>query len=130
MKLEPTLDRVAIIREEKEKVTEGGIVLPENAKEESNYGEVVAVGPGGWNQDGSRREMSVKVGDVVFFTDFHVTQTKSKVVIVDDEDILAIVRDEMPHRHKWVDDKIVINMGRQMMLQECGCGKLRTIDKG
>ena len=93
MKLEPTLDRVAIIREEKEEVTKGGIVLPENAKEESNYGEVVAVGPGGWNQDGSRREMPVKVGDIVFFTDYHITTTKCKVVIVDAEDILAIVRD-------------------------------------
>ena len=93
MKLEPTLNRVAIIREEKEKVTKGGIVLPENAKEESNYGEVVAVGPGGWNQDGSRREMSVKGGDIVFFADYHITTTKCKVVIVDEEDILAIVRD-------------------------------------
>jgi chaperonin GroES len=92
MKLTPTLDRVAIIREAEEEITEGGIILPDGAKEESNYGEVVAVGPGGFNMDGSRREMSVKVGDVVFFTDYHVTTTKSKVVIVDDEDILAVVK--------------------------------------
>jgi chaperonin GroES len=90
MKLIPTLDRVAIIREEKKKTSDGGIIIP-NA-EESNYGEVVAVGPGGFNQDGSRRQMSVKVGDIVFFTDYHVTTTKSKVVIVDDEDVLAIVK--------------------------------------
>ena len=93
MKLIPTLDRVAIIREEKKNKSDGGIILPDGAKEESNYGEVVAVGPGGFNQDGSRREMSVKVGDVVFFTDYHTTTTNSKVVIVDDEDILAIVKD-------------------------------------
>lgn len=92
MKLIPTLDRVAIIREEKKKVSEGGIHLPGPAQPESNYGEVVAVGPGGFNQDGSRREMSVKVGDIVFFTDYHVTTTESKVVIVDDEDVLAIVK--------------------------------------
>ena len=91
MKLQPTLDRVAIIREEKKKTSKGGIILPDQAKEESNFGEVVAVGPGTFNQDGSRREMSVKKGDIVFFTDYHVTQTDSKVVIVDDEDILAIV---------------------------------------
>ena len=92
MKLTPTLDRVAIEREPKEEVTKGGIILPDEAKEESDYGTVKAVGPGGFNQDGSRREMSVKVGDVMFFTDYHVTTTKSKVVIVDDEDILAIVK--------------------------------------
>lgn len=89
MKLIPTLDRVAIIREERKKKSDGGIIIP-NA-EESNYGEVIAVGPGGFNQDGSRREMSVKKGDIVFFTDYHTTNTESKVVIVDDEDVLAIV---------------------------------------
>ena len=90
MKLTPTLDRVAIIREERKKKSDGGILLP-NAKD-SNYGEVVAVGLGGFNMDGSRRPMSVKVGDIVFFTDYHVTTTESKVVIVDDEDVLAIVK--------------------------------------
>lgn len=92
MKLIPTLDRVAIKREDKKNKSPGGIIIPDRSKEESNYGEVVAVGPGGFNQDGSRREMSVKVGDIVFFTDYHTTTTKSKVVIVDDEDILAIVK--------------------------------------
>lgn len=90
MKLTPTLDRVAIIREERKKKSDGGILLP-NAKE-SNYGEVIAVGPGGFNMDGSRRPMSVKKGDVVFFTEYNITTTESKVVIVDDEDILAIVK--------------------------------------
>ena len=91
MKLLPTLDRVAIKREDKKKKSAGGILLPN--EEESNYGIVVAVGPGGFNQDGSRREMPVKVGDIAFFTDYHITTTKCKVVIVDDEDILAIVKD-------------------------------------
>lgn len=93
MKLTPTLDRVAIIREPKKKTSKGGIILPENSKEESNYGTVKAVGPGTFNMDGSRREMSVKVGDVVFFTDYHITVTGCKTVIVDDEDVLAIVKD-------------------------------------
>lgn len=92
MKLTPTLDRVAIIREEKKKTSKGGIILPDKAKEESNFGTVTAVGPGAFNMDGSRREMSVKKGDIVFFTDYHVTQTESKIVIVDDEDILAVVK--------------------------------------
>ncbi|KKN74414.1 hypothetical protein LCGC14_0390340 [marine sediment metagenome] len=91
MKLIPTLDRVAIIREERKKKSTGGIILP--CEKESNYGEVVAVGPGGFNIDGSRRPMSVKKGDIVFFkADYHTTTPDSKVVIVDDEDVLAIVK--------------------------------------
>ena len=90
MKLIPTLDRVAIIREERKEKSEGGILLP--GSKESNYGEVIAVGPGGFNMDGSRRPMSVKKGDIVFFTNYNTTTTDSKVVIVDDEDVLAIVK--------------------------------------
>ena len=92
MNLIPTLDRVAICREEKEKVTKGGIVLPGDAQKESNFGIVVAVGPGGFNQDGTRRPMSVKVNDRVLFTDYHTTKTGSSIVICDDEDVLAIAR--------------------------------------
>ena len=92
MKLEPILDRVAIIRDDKEKKTQGGIILAGDAQKESNYGVVVAVGPGGWNQDGSRRKMSVKVKDRVFFTDYHTTETGGKIVICDEEDILAVAK--------------------------------------
>lgn len=91
MKLQPTLDRVAIKRHPKEEKSIGGIVLPDNSKEESNYGEVTAVGPGAFNMDGSRRPMEVKRGDIVFFTDYHTTTEKSGIVIVDMEDILAVV---------------------------------------
>lgn len=94
MKLEPTLDRVAIRRTPKEKTTKGGIILPEQAKKETNFGYVVAVGPGGFNQDGTRRPMSIKKGDCVFFTDYHTTDAGDNVigdiVIVDEEDVLAI----------------------------------------
>lgn len=89
MELAPTLDRVAIKREDRKKKSDGGIILPN--QEESNYGEVVAVGPGAFNMDGTRRVMSVKKGDIVFFTDYHTTVTGCKTVIVDEEDILAIV---------------------------------------
>jgi len=92
MKLTPTMDRVAIERESNEAKTKGGIILPDKAQKESNYGIVVAVGPGGFNQDGSRRPMGIKVNDRVFFTDYHTTTTGSKVVIADEEDILAIAR--------------------------------------
>ncbi len=93
MKLTPTLDRVAIVPDPKEAKTKGGILIPGKAQKEVNYGTVVAIGPGGFNADGTRRPMSVAVKDRVFFTDCHLTETGSKVVIVDDEDILAVAKD-------------------------------------
>lgn len=93
MKLFPTLDRVAIEREDSETQTEGGIILPDKSQKESNYGIVLAVGQGGFNADGTRRPMGIKVGDRVLFTDYHTTTTGSKVVICDEEDILAVARD-------------------------------------
>ena len=93
MKLSPTLDRVAIRRDASQTKTKGGIILPDQAKKESNFGVVVGIGPGGFNQDGSRRPMSVKLKDKVFFYDNHETETGNGIVIVDEEDILAIARE-------------------------------------
>jgi len=93
MKLTPTLDRVAILPDPKEEKSKGGILIPNKAQKEVNYGTVVAVGPGGFNMDGSRRPMSVAVKDRVFYNDCHLTETGSRVVIVDDEDVLAVAKD-------------------------------------
>lgn len=93
MKLKPTLDRVAIKREEREVKTKGGIHLPQKAQKKSNFGTVVSIGPGSFNRDGSRRPMGVKKGDRVFFTDYHVTETGSDIVIADEEDCLAIIEE-------------------------------------
>ena len=93
MKLDPILDRVAIKRDETEEKSKGGILLA-SAGKKSNFGEVVGVGPGTFNMSGSRNEMDVKVGDHVFFTeDYYCTKVEGKVVIVDIEGILAVVKD-------------------------------------
>jgi len=92
MKLQPTLDRVAIIKDE-EKVTKGGIILPDNIKKKKlKFGIVVAVGPGEFNDDGSRRPMSVKKGDRVVFIDQY-PPFGGEILMADDADILAIVKD-------------------------------------
>jgi chaperonin GroES len=51
-------------------VTPGGIVLPDNAKEKQERGEVLAVGPGGMLNSGERFPLTVQVGDVVVFSKF------------------------------------------------------------
>ncbi len=94
IKLQPTLDRVAILPDERIAVTEGKIIIPDKAQKKTHYGTVLAIGPGGFNIDGSRREMSVKEGDRVLYTGSHdLTQTGSKVIIADEEDIIAVARE-------------------------------------
>lgn len=89
MKLKPTLDRIAIKRHKPEKKSKGGIIL--TGKKSSHFGEVTAVGPGAFNQDGTRRPMDIKKGDVVFFREYDLTTVESNIVICDFEDILAVV---------------------------------------
>jgi len=67
MKVKPLDDRVVIKPMEAEERTAGGIVLPDTAKEKPQKGTIAAAGPGRLLEDGSRGEMSVKVGDVVLF---------------------------------------------------------------
>ncbi len=63
-------DRIAIKRDDREQVTEGGIALPANAQTRSMTGTVVAVGPGITKGDGSHVPMRVEVGDRVVFEQF------------------------------------------------------------
>ena len=67
MKLKPLDDRVLIRPDDSAGVTPGGIVLPDNAKEKSQRGKVLAVGPGRLLDDGRRAALTVKVGDAVLF---------------------------------------------------------------
>ena len=72
MKLTPLHDRVIIKRLEEEKVSAGGIVIPDSATEKPIRGEVVAVGEGKPLDNGSVRTLQVKVGDTVLFGKYSV----------------------------------------------------------
>ena len=67
MQIRPLHDRVIIKRLESERTTASGIVIPDNAAEKPDQGEVVAVGPGRRDEAGKLIEMGVKVGDRVLF---------------------------------------------------------------
>jgi len=67
MAVKPLEDRVLVKPVEEEMVTEGGIYLPETAKERPMRGTVVAVGPGKRLDNGKRAEMSIKKGDTVVY---------------------------------------------------------------
>lgn len=94
MKFKPLRDRVLVKYTEEAEKTAGGLFIPDTAKEKSQKGEVVAVGPGRVTDDGKLQPMSVKVGDVVLFDKYSgskVTMDDVEYLIIREEDILGIV---------------------------------------
>jgi len=93
--LRPLGNRVVVKPIEQEERTPSGLVLPETAKEKPQEGEVLAVGPGEWAEDGKTRiPLEVKVGDRVIFAKYAGTEVKvdgEKLLILRESDILAIV---------------------------------------
>ena len=94
MGLKPLSVRVLVKRLEVEKMTTGGIIIPDSAKEKPLQGEIVAVGAGKY-EDGKLVQMTVKVGDVVLFTRYAGNEIKLdgvELLIMREEDVLAIVK--------------------------------------
>lgn len=92
--VKPLADRVFVKISPQEEKTAGGILLPDTAKEKPQVGEVVQVGPGKRNEDGSRTEPEVKVGDKVLYSKYAGTDIKlaqEDYVLLSEKDILAIV---------------------------------------
>ncbi|MBE3572601.1 MAG: co-chaperone GroES [Moorella humiferrea] len=91
--LKPLADRVVLKVLTGEEKTQGGIVLPDTAKEKPQEGEVIAVGPGKLLENGTRVAPEVKVGDIVVFAKYSGTEVKyegQEYLIIRDSDILAI----------------------------------------
>jgi chaperonin GroES len=93
-KIRPLHDRVIVKREEDERKSPGGIVIPESAAEKPSKGRVLAVGNGKILEDGKTRPLDVKVGDKVLFGKYSGTEVKvdgDDVLVMREEDILAII---------------------------------------
>ena len=94
MKLRPLADRVIVKRLENETKTASGIVIPDNAAEKPDQGEVLAVGPGKTNDKGETKALSVKVGDRVIFGKYSGQTVKAdgeELLVMREEDIFGIV---------------------------------------
>jgi len=94
MKIRPLSDKVLVERVEAEAKTAGGIVLPDTAKEKPQRGRIVAVGEGKLLEDGTRRTVQVKKGDLVLFTSYAGTEIKvegKEYLIMDESDIMAVI---------------------------------------
>ena len=74
--------------------TQGGIIIPDSAKEKPQEAEVVALGTGRRNDDGTRSGFEVQIGNRVFVSKYGGTELKlenTRFSIVNEEDILAIL---------------------------------------
>jgi chaperonin GroES len=92
--LRPLQDRVLIKREKEEETSAGGIIIPDTAKEKPIRGEVMAVGNGKVQEDGTTRKVDVRVGDRVLFGKYEGTEVKidgEERLIIREDDILGII---------------------------------------
>ena len=91
--LQPLEDRIVVKPSEGEEMTASGLVIPDTAKEKPQEGEVLAVGPGRF-EDGQRVPLDVKVGDKVIYSKYGGTEVKlggDELLILSARDVLAIV---------------------------------------
>ena len=94
MSLRPLHDRLIVKRLDQETKTASGIVLPDNAAEKPDQGEVLAVGRGRILENGSVRPIGVKVGERVLFGKYAGQTVKvdgDELLVLREEDIFAIV---------------------------------------
>jgi len=93
-KFRPLHDRVVVKRIEAEEKTAGGIIIPDTAKEKPMQGEIVAVGPGGRDENGKLTPIDVKAGDKVLFGKWSGTEVKldgDELLIMKESDIMGVI---------------------------------------
>lgn len=94
MNIRPLHDRVLVRRMEEERTSAGGIIIPDNATEKPNRGEIIAAGNGKITDSGDVRAMDVSVGDTVLFGQYAGTTVKvegEELLMMKEDDILAVI---------------------------------------
>ena len=84
-----------LVKRSKVKLSKGGILLPDSAQEKPKQGEVVAVGPGKFDEEGNLIKMEIAVGDLVLFSSYSGVEVKTvddaEYLIMSEEDVLGIL---------------------------------------
>ena len=94
MKFRPLHDRVVVRRLDAEEKSKGGIIIPDTAKEKPMEGEIVAVGPGARDEQGTIVALDVKAGDRVLFGKWSGTEVKldgEELLIMKESDLMGII---------------------------------------
>jgi chaperonin GroES len=103
MKFRPLHDRVVVKRIDAEEKTSGGIIIPDTAKEKPQTGEVVAVGPGGRDENGKLIQIDVKSGDRILFGKWSGTEVKIdgvEYLIMKESDIMGVLEGTVAAKKK------------------------------
>jgi chaperonin GroES len=93
-KFRPLHDRVVVKRVEAEEKSKGGIIIPDTAKEKPQQGEVIAVGPGGRDENGKLVAMDLRAGDRVLFGKWSGTEVNldgEELLIMKESDIMGVI---------------------------------------
>lgn len=93
--IKPLFDFVLVKPLEGTTKTASGIVLPDSAKEKPQMGEIMAVGPGAFDEDGEKRmPMDVKVGQKILYKKWGGNEVKvgsEEWLLIEQKDVMAIV---------------------------------------
>lgn len=92
--IKPLFDYVLVKPLQQEEVTPSGIVLPDTAKEKPQVGQVMAVGPGGLNDQGKILPMLIKVGQKVLYKKWGGNEIKvgsEEWLLIEQKDVMAVV---------------------------------------
>jgi chaperonin GroES len=94
LKIRPLHDRVIVKRVEEEKLSPGGIVIPDTASEKPVQGEVIAVGNGKILENGEIRALDVKKGDRILFGKYSGNEVKVdgvEYLVMREDDIMGVI---------------------------------------
>jgi chaperonin GroES len=94
MKIRPLHDRVIVKREDEERKSPGGIVIPDTAAEKPIRGKVIAVGKGKVLENGQVRPLDLKVGDKILFGKYGGNEVKvdgEELLVLREEDVMAVI---------------------------------------
>jgi chaperonin GroES len=92
--IKPLEDRILVQANEAETTTASGLVIPDTAKEKPQEGTVIAVGPGRFDDKGSRVPLDVKEGDTVIYSKYGGTEVKyagEEYLVLSARDVLAVI---------------------------------------
>ena len=94
MNIRPLHDRVIVKRQEEERTSPGGIVIPDSATEKPIRGEVTAVGKGKILEGGDVRPLDLQAGDKVLFGKYSGTEVKVEgedLLVMREDDVMAVI---------------------------------------
>jgi chaperonin GroES len=96
MNIRPLYDRIVVKRIEEKEAIQGGIIIPDSAKEKPQEGEVVAVGKGKRLEDGNVVPLDVQAGDRILFGKYSGSEIKvdgEEFLIMREDDVLGVIED-------------------------------------